>query len=150
MAASQSVIHLQWLTFVSSTARQIKSHIMASPSEEPVFTAAQLHEYLARIYLASSDLDGKSYDALATLVRHQLLHVPFETLSLHYSRDKIISLDPEALFDKIVRRRRGGYCLENNTIFGCVLRSLGFRVYGVICRISKATWGVHDGSWRPM
>ncbi|KAH6685688.1 hypothetical protein F5X68DRAFT_209143 [Plectosphaerella plurivora] len=119
--------------------------------DNPVYTIEQLDAYFERINVSSRfNRDDRSLEALTILIRQQLLNVPFETLALHYSVDRTISLDPAALFDKIVTRRRGGYCLENNTFFGCVLRSLGFSVYGVICRISKATWGVHDGSWRPM
>ncbi|KAH8748108.1 hypothetical protein F5883DRAFT_474044 [Diaporthe sp. PMI_573] len=118
----------------------------------PDFTTDQLDEYFQRIRLPDHPFDRKDLTlcTLSTLLRHQVSHVPFETLSLHYSVDKKISLDSDALFAKIVRRRRGGYCLENNAFFGCVLQSLGFQTYGVICRISKATWGVRDGSWRPM
>jgi N-hydroxyarylamine O-acetyltransferase len=35
-------------------------------------------------------------------------------------------LDTDALFDKIVRRRRGGFCYELNGLFAALLRELGF------------------------
>nr|CBL43325.1 TPA: arylamine N-acetyltransferase 1 [Verticillium albo-atrum] len=115
------------------------------------YSGEQLARYAARISLTSPLESAQDPVArLTELVHHQLVHVPFETLALHYSPDRLISLGTAAVFDRIVTRRRGGYCLENNTFFGHVLRSLGYSVYGVVCRITMATRGVHDGSWRLM
>lgn len=58
-------------------------------------------------------------------VRH-LLTVPFEDLSTHWGEP--IVLTDESLFDKIVRRRRGGFCYELNGLFAALLRALGFNV----------------------
>lgn len=55
-----------------------------------------------------------------------LLTVPFENLSIH-SGEHII-LDDDALFEKIVLRRRGGFCYELNGLFAALLRELGFEV----------------------
>lgn len=66
---------------------------------------------------------------LTILHKHQLSTVPFENLALHYSTDHAISLDPEVLFEKIVTKKRGGYCMENNSFFGNMLRSVGFQTY---------------------
>jgi N-hydroxyarylamine O-acetyltransferase len=55
-----------------------------------------------------------------------LLTVPFENLSIHYGEP--IVLEEEALFDKVVRRRRGGFCYELNGLFAALLRTLGFKV----------------------
>lgn len=49
-----------------------------------------------------------------------------------------ISLDTEALFIKIVQRRMGGYCMENNTFFATILRSLGYELYTTGARVSFA------------
>jgi N-hydroxyarylamine O-acetyltransferase len=64
-----------------------------------------------------------------TLKRLQVAHlyaVPFENLSIHSS--EAIVLDDDLLFDKIVRRRRGGFCYELNGLFAALLKSLGFPV----------------------
>jgi len=66
---------------------------------------------------------------LATLTALHVAHlrsVPFENLSIHAGEP--IVLDDEALFDKIVRRRRGGFCYELNGLFGALLSTLGFKV----------------------
>jgi N-hydroxyarylamine O-acetyltransferase len=55
-----------------------------------------------------------------------LLSVPFENLSIH-SREPIV-LDDGSLFEKIVGRRRGGFCYELNGLFAALLRTLGFEV----------------------
>lgn len=77
---------------------------------------------------------------LDKLIRHQLCNVPFENLDLHYSTVKGVSLDPDHVFHKVVERRagRGGYCMQNNSFFATVLRSLGFEVYSAGARVSKA------------
>ncbi|KAH7124690.1 hypothetical protein EDB81DRAFT_730966 [Dactylonectria macrodidyma] len=116
----------------------------------PQYSSEQLSLYLDHVRLPASEHASDPQDFLVQLVRRQLAFVPFETLSLHYSADKSASLDANDLFDKIVKKRRGGYCFENNTFFGAILRSIGFHVYGVICRITTATRGVFDGSWRSM
>ncbi|EME54534.1 arylamine N-acetyltransferase family protein [Amycolatopsis decaplanina] len=64
--------------------------------------------------------------ALRTLQERHLAVVPFENLSIHLGEP--IVLDSEALFDKIVRRRRGGFCYELNGLFAALLRELGFDV----------------------
>ena len=65
-------------------------------------------------------------DALARLQVAHLLAVPFENLDIVAGRR--ISLDPQALFDKIVTRRRGGFCYELNGLFALLLGRLGYAV----------------------
>ncbi|PVH74300.1 cysteine proteinase [Cadophora sp. DSE1049] len=114
------------------------------------YSSDQLRLYFQRIRYPPSEHPSDRLAFLTDLLKYQLVYVPFETLSLHYSVNRQISLDRQDLFDKIVGRCRGGYCLENNTFFGAVLESLDFRVMGVFCRITYATRGIYDGSWRAM
>ena len=71
----------------------------------------------------------------------QLTSVPFENLSIHIG-DAIV-LEDEALFEKIVMRRRGGFCYELNGLFAWLLRSLGFRVTMLAAEVMNARgeWG---------
>lgn len=46
-----------------------------------------------------------------------------------------VPLDIDSLQDKLVRRRRGGYCHEQNILFATVLDRLGFRVTGRSARM---------------
>jgi N-hydroxyarylamine O-acetyltransferase len=76
-----------------------------------------------------------SVDTLTRLQRAHLRRVPFENLDIPLGRP--ITLEPAALFEKIVDRRRGGFCYELNGLFAGLLEALGFapallaaRVYG--------------------
>jgi N-hydroxyarylamine O-acetyltransferase len=83
-----------------------------------------LDAYFARIGYA-----GSRAPTLATLNALTSAHaqaIPFENLDVLLGRG--ISLDPDALFDKLVRRQRGGYCFEQNGLFLRVLEAMGFRV----------------------
>jgi N-hydroxyarylamine O-acetyltransferase len=46
-----------------------------------------------------------------------------------------IHLDPAALYDKLVLKRRGGYCFEQNGLFLHVLQTLGFQVAPLSARV---------------
>ena len=59
--------------------------------------------------------------------------VPFENLDI--GRGTRIVVDEEANFDKIVTRRRGGFCLELTGLFARALRALGFRVDVIGARV---------------
>jgi N-hydroxyarylamine O-acetyltransferase len=52
--------------------------------------------------------------------------VPFENLDVQLRRP--VALDIEEIFDKIVARRRGGWCYELNGLMGWALREIGFDV----------------------
>ncbi|HEY0174017.1 MAG TPA: arylamine N-acetyltransferase [Pyrinomonadaceae bacterium] len=55
-----------------------------------------------------------------------LLAVPFENLSIHAGEPVV--LEDAALFEKVVARRRGGFCYELNGLFAALLSALGFEV----------------------
>jgi N-hydroxyarylamine O-acetyltransferase len=80
--------------------------------------------YLERIKYASSVVPNP--DTLRGLQKAHLLTVPFENLSIH--SQELIILEDSALFDKIVERRRGGFCYELNGLFAALLRALDFDV----------------------
>lgn len=67
-----------------------------------------------------------SAETLRQLHLAHMLAVPFENLSIHAAEP--IVLEEAALFDKIVGRRRGGFCYELNGLFAALLRELGFEV----------------------
>jgi N-hydroxyarylamine O-acetyltransferase len=52
--------------------------------------------------------------------------IPYENLDVRLGRE--IKLDLASVLDKLVDRRRGGYCFEHNTLFAAVLEELGFTV----------------------
>lgn len=76
-----------------------------------------------------------SPETLRELQNAHLLAVPFENLSIHYQQP--IVLDDEALFNKVVSRRRGGFCYELNGLFAGLLRGLGFKVSMLSARVAN-------------
>jgi len=70
---------------------------------------------------------------LGALHRAHLMAVPFENLSIHLAEP--ISLDEGDLLDKIVTRRRGGFCYELNGAFALLLQALGAHVVRVAARV---------------
>jgi N-hydroxyarylamine O-acetyltransferase len=83
-----------------------------------------LDAYLARIgYRGPLAVDATTLDGLH---RAHLLAVPFENLDIHWGRP--ITLDDARHYAKIVGERRGGFCYEQNALFGWALRTIGFRV----------------------
>ena len=72
-------------------------------------------------------------DTLRCLHRSHLLAVPFENLDVAIGRRIVPSI--ESSFEKIVRRRRGGFCYELNGLFSWLLRELGFRVTLLSARV---------------
>jgi N-hydroxyarylamine O-acetyltransferase len=93
-----------------------------------------IQAYLERINYA-----GPTNVTAETLRQLQLAHlvtVPFENLSIH-SGEPIV-LDDESLFDKIVRRRRGGFCYELNGLFAALLQNLGFNVTKLAAEVANS------------
>ena len=64
-------------------------------------------------------------EMLHALVAAHNRSIPFENLD-PLMGIPVADLGPAALTDKLVRRRRGGYCYEQNGLMGYVLAELGF------------------------
>jgi N-hydroxyarylamine O-acetyltransferase len=71
--------------------------------------------------------------ALRRLHRSHLMSVPFENLSIHLGES--VSLADDDLADKIVRRRRGGFCYELNGALALLLEALGATVVRLAARV---------------
>ena len=115
-----------------------------SSDERPVFPKERVDKYFDRlgitgdrIYSVKDLSPEKALEYLAFLQKHHLVAVPFENLTLHYSPHRQISLHPDAVYQKIVgdNNGRGGYCMENNLLFGILLHSLGFNLYPAGARV---------------
>jgi N-hydroxyarylamine O-acetyltransferase len=81
---------------------------------------------------------------VAEIHRSHVAAVPFENLDPH--RGLPISLEPTALFDKLVTRGRGGYCFEHNLLLAAALEELGARVEPMLARVRL---GASPGDVRP-
>jgi N-hydroxyarylamine O-acetyltransferase len=104
---------------------------------QSALTSTELARYFARV-----GYDGPatvSLQTLRTLHRAHLLAIPYENLDIHLGLP--ITLDPEAMFRKLVDERRGGWCYEMNGVFGRVLETLGFTVRYLSGAVGRATRG---------
>ena len=84
----------------------------------------RIEQYLERIGY-SGDVQP-TLKNLKALQRAHLMSVPYEDLDIYFKQESSLALD--CVFDKIVKRHRGGYCFELNGLFAWLLRSLGYRV----------------------
>jgi arylamine N-acetyltransferase len=73
-------------------------------------------------------------DVLRGLVTAHTRTIPFENLDPMMGVP-VDDLSPEALADKLVHRRRGGYCYEQNGLMGYALAQVGFRVRRLAGRV---------------
>ena len=72
-------------------------------------------------------------DALDAIVLAHAMRIPFENLDIHLGNS--IELEPATVFDKLVVRRRGGYCFEQNGLLLEMLRTVGFSVRPLAARV---------------
>jgi arylamine N-acetyltransferase len=94
--------------------------------------ALDLSAYFDRIgYRGAAE---PTLDVLQDLVTRHIRTIPFENLDPLLGVP-IDDLSPEALTDKLVHRRRGGYCYEHNGLMGYVLAELGFQVRRFAARV---------------
>ncbi|MQM27907.1 arylamine N-acetyltransferase family protein [Glycomyces albidus] len=96
----------------------------AEPSPEWDVAAVDPDEYAERIgHRGPLRPDLETFTALH---RAHVAAVPFENLDVMLGRGPDIGLP--TVVDKIVRRRRGGYCYEMNLLFAAVLDRIGVPV----------------------
>lgn len=91
----------------------------------------RLSAYLSRIGLrAVPSVSGEGLIALQAAHRSS---IPFENLDVMLGRP--ILIDSTSTFDKLVTRRRGGYCFEQNRLFADMLGEIGFPVRPLLARV---------------
>jgi N-hydroxyarylamine O-acetyltransferase len=90
--------------------------------------------YLRRIGFAGAVRPDLA--TLRQLVLHHVCAIPFENLDPFVGRR--VSLDPLEVEHKLVHGGRGGWCFEQNLLFGNALRALGFDVTDLAGRV---LWG---------
>jgi N-hydroxyarylamine O-acetyltransferase len=100
--------------------------------------AFDLGKYLARI-----GYSGPARPDLATLTalhRAHVIAIPFENLDIQMGGT--VRLDPETLQAKMVGRRRGGYCFEQNNLFLLALGAIGFDAETCEARVRQHAGGL--------
>ena len=102
----------------------------------------KLDSYFERVGFA-----GAPAPTLANLRTLHALHaaaIPFENLSPLLGEP--VSLDVGALQEKLVARRRGGWCFEHNLLFMHVLRAMGYSLRPLAARVR---WNVPPNAATP-
>ena len=99
---------------------------------KPKIEGINVNSYLKRIH---EKREKPSVSYLKKLHKAHLINIPFENLDIHY-KNKII-LDYKKIYEKIVRRGRGGFCYELNGLFYHLLFHLGFDSYLISARVKK-------------
>ena len=94
-----------------------------------------IQKYLQRIGINSNNQVDLQY--LTQLQQQHLLHIPFENLDIHLG--KKIALDFDAIFEKVIVQRRGGFCYELNGLFYLLLKKLGYTVKRISARVKGSS-----------
>ena len=94
-------------------------------------TIEQTKSYLHR--LGITDHPEPTLATLRTLQNVHQCTVPFENFDVYLRRP--LDLSVTGIHDKIVRRKRGGYCFELNTLYGALLQALDYEVRPVMGRV---------------
>lgn len=100
-----------------------------------MLSSKQLDAYLHRIHY-----DGPTNVCLTTLHGLTSAHVQsiaFENIDVLLGQT--LAIDEASVFEKLVLKRRGGYCFEQNRLLKAVLRTLGFDVTPLGARVRLRT-----------
>lgn len=96
-----------------------------------------LDAYLARIGYAGTP--RADLETLRAIHRAHLLAIPYENLDVQLQRPGDVSV--QHAFDKLVTRRRGGWCYEMNGLLGWALGEIGFKVTRMAGAVSRTERG---------
>jgi N-hydroxyarylamine O-acetyltransferase len=94
------------------------------------------HRFDLEAYLRRIDFSGPADVSPDTLGRLHYAHfhnIPFENFDILLGRG--IDLAPQAIFEKLVLKKRGGYCFELNGLFLQALQALGFKARALLARV---------------
>lgn len=90
-----------------------------------------IHNYLAHVSIQQAP--EVSFDFLKDLQNGHLGAFPFSNLGVLLQEN--LSLGSQVLFERVVTKRRGGYCFEQNKVFSEILKYLGFQCEIVLGRV---------------
>lgn len=74
-------------------------------------------------------------DVLGALQEAHVCSVPFENLDVQFGRT--LTTDVDAAYEKIVTNGRGGWCYEQNGLYGWALATIGFDVTRVAAAVMR-------------
>jgi len=97
----------------------------------------KLQPYLDRIEYGG-DVEP-NFDTLAALQEAHVCSVPFENLDVQLGNP--LSVRIEDAYEKIVANNRGGWCYEQNGLFGWALSEIGFNVTRIAASVMREQKG---------
>ncbi|KAF3938184.1 hypothetical protein ABW19_dt0202072 [Dactylella cylindrospora] len=115
-----------------------------NPNEPIGLSEEQTREYLEFLQFTPEEMEQirePSLENLEVLMVRHLASAPFGNIDIHYSPDHKIIIELEHLFDKIVKRKRGGYCMELNGLFSHLLATLGYNNWLGGARVTREWTG---------
>lgn len=94
-------------------------------------TPVQMRDYFDKLGI-KNELEPTVADMISL---HHAQHrtLPFENFDVYVGQG--IKLDIDAIFEKLIRHQRGGYCFEVNGLLLRVMESLGFTVRPLLARV---------------
>jgi N-hydroxyarylamine O-acetyltransferase len=153
--------HISIILFLDFN-KNLKAHhnLNLTKKAKYIINKMNVDEYLKRFN--SCNYKEVSVHNLFKLQYNHLLNIPFENLDMHIykhnnkpndgdnatksqSEDINDEFTLENLYDKIVKRKRGGMCCELNYLFYWLLKELGYQVSLLSCRAFR----VETNQWTP-
>ncbi|GJJ72811.1 hypothetical protein EMPS_05169 [Entomortierella parvispora] len=108
--------------------------------KEEHFSQEQIFAILERIgypFKHANVLPEPTLDTLRELHYRCVTSIPFELLSLRATKSRTVEIELDAIYDRVVNRRRGGWCFSLNKLAFELLRGLGFTTQYTLARMCK-------------
>ena len=90
-----------------------------------------VNSYLNRLKL--NNLPTANYTSLCVLMNQHLREIPFENLDVLARHE--IRTSTDALHQKLIINKRGGYCFELNRFFSMLLNTAGYKTRTMLARV---------------
>ena len=103
-----------------------------------LLNTGEVNRYLARIGITERPLP--TLESLNIIQQAHMCSAPYENMDI--LNKKRLSMEPAALYEKVVLNHRGGYCFELNGAYGLLLRSLGYNVVDLFGRFLMNETGI--------
>ncbi|KAM4721704.1 arylamine N-acetyltransferase, pineal gland isozyme NAT-10-like [Rhinophrynus dorsalis] len=99
-----------------------------------------INDYFSRINY-KDPVGPLDIETLSKIFHHHIMMLPFENLSIHCG--ETISLDINSIFQKVVKKQRGGWCTELNHLLFWVLKTIGYKVTMLASNIFQPQLGTY-------
>ena len=86
-----------------------------------------VNEYLKHIHCEDLKDKKPNLENLTTLQKRHFEHISFENFDIHMG--KHIEYNLQDTYDRIMKRQRGGWCIQLNRLFCWLLTQLGYKCY---------------------